>query len=98
LIRCGACHIRMLLKSNRGIREEIDRISAYLKPLAVPGASCANRRCGSFGQSVDEFPDLYAGHGTPKGSAPPRPFWRPGRSTISATTPSPATSFARSWR
>jgi hypothetical protein len=59
-IQCRDCGIKSVLKSNVGIREEIDRVSAYLRP---PAPACDNRKCANLGKSVELTPALYHGHG-----------------------------------
>jgi hypothetical protein len=53
-IDCDGCKVKVLLKSNRGIREEVDRISAYLTPEPAPSAACTNRRCENHGKSAEQ--------------------------------------------
>lgn len=56
------------LKSNQAIREEIERITAYLKPAPMPG--CPNPACRYHGKSIDLHPRLYQGRGTTKSGSP----------------------------
>lgn len=60
-LKCLECDIKAVVKSNHGIKEEIDRITAYLRPPPAP--ACSNLRCVNRGKSVVEFPELYHGHG-----------------------------------
>jgi transposase-like protein len=60
-LKCRDCGISVILKSNRGIHEELERISAYMKP---PATACRNHRCENFGKAVSFFPSLYRRHGT----------------------------------
>lgn len=67
---CTKCGQTSSLKSNSGIREEMNRISAY---LAGPQASCPNPDCPNHGAGVRGHRALYLSHGrTSAGS----PRWR----------------------
>jgi transposase-like protein len=61
VIACQECGIKAVIKSNQGVREEIDRASAYLRP--PPSPSCRSSRCANRGKSVADHPELYHGHG-----------------------------------
>jgi transposase-like protein len=66
-LRCRKCGEHASLKSNLGIKEELDRIGAYLK--APPGPSCSNIGCVNHGLAVRKSPKAYYAHGkSPSGS------------------------------
>ena len=68
---CTKCGQHSSLKSNAGIKEELDRISAYLEP--PPDPSCPNTACANHGASALTSEGMYRSHGyTTAGS----PRWR----------------------
>lgn len=67
-LRCMKCGEYSYLKSNEGIREEIERLTAYLKAPADP--SCPNAACRYHGRGINASPSLYQSRGSTKsGSA-----------------------------
>ena len=68
---CTKCGQSSSLKSNAGIREELDRISAYLEPKPAP--SCPTAGCASHGVPVAADRSRYLSHGY-TGAGSPR--WR----------------------
>jgi len=70
-IFCTKCGQNFSIKSNAGIREELERISAYLEPMPAP--SCPDAACANHGASVLDEAAPYRSHGyTSAGS----PRWR----------------------
>lgn len=63
-LRCGKCNEYPPVKSNKGIKEEIDRISAYLIPNREK-AKCPNTQCINhiLDANVFEYSDRYRPHG-----------------------------------
>ena len=79
-MRCGE---HASLKSNLGIKEELDRIRGYLTP--PPGAACRNEQCPNYRRPVLKSPRGYYSHGrTPSGS--PRFKCKECGSTITEST------------
>ena len=70
---CTECGQAIALKSNLGIKEELDRISAYLLP--DPDPSCPSPDCPNHGVSVLEHPEVYKLHGW-TGEDTDIPRWR----------------------
>lgn len=65
-LRCKHCGEVLSLKSNLGIKEEIDRISAGTQPAAT---ACETSGCENAGRTVGVHPDCYWSHGrTPSGA------------------------------
>ena len=64
---CTKCGQSSSLKSNSAIREEVNRISAY---LAGPQASCPNPDCQNHGADVRGHRALYLSHGRTKAGSP----------------------------
>ncbi|MGH6869382.1 MAG: hypothetical protein ACREDA_11060, partial [Methylocella sp.] len=62
-VRCQKCKVKAVVKSNQGIKEELDRITAYLRRPATPPMACTNRKCANHGKRLADFPELYHGHG-----------------------------------
>lgn len=62
---CLKCRQSSTLKSNQGVKEELDRISAYLRP--APRPSCPNSRCENHGASVDVLGRYYGLGATSEG-------------------------------
>jgi transposase-like protein len=67
-LRCGGCGERVPIKSNAGIAEELERLSAPLRRhhASQVHPSCLEAGCGSHGKSVAEHRDLHHRHGTNK--------------------------------
>lgn len=65
---CGICQESFPLKSNVGVREELERLSAYLAPPTGPG--CPQATCEQNGMGAEQHPKLYQRFGkTSAGSA-----------------------------
>lgn len=60
-LRCTKCGQKSSIKSNSGISEELERISAYLEPPPAP--SCPDAGCASHGMAVLDEPARYRSHG-----------------------------------
>ena len=65
---CKCCKETPPLKSNQGIAEELDRISAS---LLGPDRGCTRKDCDSHGRSTENHPDLYYKWGTNKRTGRP---------------------------
>ncbi|MRS01637.1 hypothetical protein EG832_00165, partial [bacterium] len=70
-LNCKKCKENPPVKSNKGIKEEINRISAYLNPDRGK-AKCHNSQCVNHALDVDVFtyPDRYRPHGKTKIASP----------------------------
>lgn len=66
LLKCNACSESPPLKSNLGINQEINRISAYLKPKEI--IACPNTSCDNHSVQVGTK-KAYRSFGTTKGGA-----------------------------
>jgi len=65
---CTKCGQQSSIKSNAGIREELERISAYLEPMPAP--SCPDAACANHGASVLDEAAPYRSHGYTKAGSP----------------------------
>lgn len=61
VLKCHACGEYPPLKSNAGIQEELERLSAYLEP--APGPSCPNDACCNHGVSISAGKAAYQSFG-----------------------------------
>lgn len=61
MLHCHACGEYPPVKSNVAIREELERLSSYLKPRIVP--SCPNAACGNHGVGVRADSSAYQAFG-----------------------------------
>ncbi|EJP3284412.1 IS1 family transposase [Vibrio parahaemolyticus] len=59
-LHCKSCNSYTAIKSNKGIREEFERISSYLKPKIL---RCPNKECVNHSQNVNESNDGYKRNG-----------------------------------
>lgn len=62
-LHCKSCDSYSAIKSNEGVKEEIDRISAYLKPKQL---SCPNEDCCNYKITTDASLYLYKKSGKAK--------------------------------
>lgn len=67
-LRCRKCGEHISLKSNLGIKEELDRIGAYLRPSLGP--ACQNKECVNYRQPVRKTPRGYYSHGRTRFGSP----------------------------
>lgn len=67
LLRCNACGQHIPLKSNLGISEELQRISAYLTP---PDPSCPEQTCPNHAIGVSKGQQHYYAYGSTKAGSP----------------------------
>lgn len=67
-LRCLRCGGHTTFKSNLAIREELERLAAYLEPTPEP--ACATEACPSNGIGVHARPSLYYPHGKTKAGSP----------------------------
>ena len=65
---CKCCNEKPPIKSNQGIAEELDRISAS---LLGPDRGCTRKDCDCHGKSAENHPDLYYKWGTNKRTGRP---------------------------
>jgi hypothetical protein len=71
-LECGGCGEQVPIKSNAGIAEELEHLSAPLlrHQASQVRPSCPEPGCGNHGKTVAEHRDLYHRYGTNKsGSA-----------------------------
>lgn len=66
IIYCEWCKETPPLKSNQGICEEVERVSAYLR---TPEPSCPNPTCVNHGVGIDQPKGHYHGKGKTKAGA-----------------------------
>jgi transposase-like protein len=66
LLKCNACGEMPPLKSNRSIVQELNRLSAYLRPN--PPLTCPNQACGNHGIPLGT-PKAYRSFGKSKSGA-----------------------------
>lgn len=59
-LHCKSCKSYTAIKSNEGVREEYERVSAYLKPVPL---CCPNIDCYNHSKNFHEFPQLYKRNG-----------------------------------
>lgn len=67
-LTCAKCGQHSSVKSNAGIKEELDRISAYLNPPPPP--SCPNPECANHGKSAATSEGLYLSRGYTSAGSP----------------------------
>lgn len=65
---CTKCGQSSSLKSNEGIRDELERITAYLRPPAEQ--SCPNAARRYHGKGINAYPSLYRSKGKTKSGSP----------------------------
>lgn len=70
-MHCSKCNEWPPIKSNKGIKEEIDRISAYLN-INKKIVKCPNTKCDNYHLDIDValFPDRYRPHGKTRFASP----------------------------
>ena len=71
-MRCEGCNTHVVIKSNRGAAEEIERFELKGVRATVyrqDGSACHSVTCPDFGQKVHQYPDLCSRNGrTPAGN------------------------------
>lgn len=84
-LHCKSCGENPPVKSNQAIHEELERLSAYLKPKDEP--SCPDADCDNHGAGIKSYPEKYRQYGkTATGS--PRFQCRQCNKTFSVTATS----------
>ncbi len=81
---CHGCRTYTTIRSNKAIKEELDRFNRQRSRSA--GASCPQESCGNFGRSPIDSPSTYYRHGHTK-TGEPRLRCRLCGSTFSAGAP-----------
>lgn len=65
-LTCAACGRQSIIKSNRGIKEEYDRITAYLRAKTSDDASCPVEKCPNHVIGVGDGKENYQSFGKTK--------------------------------